>query len=158
MFLVKIIWFCGMNRIMDQLDEWTLMIAWEWPVYGIQCTRSLNSYRRLLVVRASNSLKLILLISIVSNHLPVILFDLLFISVYLLVFVWDLVLFMKIYGRNQGIEFWLTLNVHSPVLYSSPLLQRNQLSVRREIKILTSLPCFLLEKCSLGDSNQVLGF
>lgn len=63
----KIFFFSEKIRIMDLLGEWIRMTAWEWRVYGIRCTRSLNSYRQPQAVLASNSLKLTLLISIASN-------------------------------------------------------------------------------------------
>lgn len=63
----KNIFFLKKLRIMDLLGEWIRMTAWEWRVYGIRCTRSLNSYRQPQAVLASNSLKLTLLISIASN-------------------------------------------------------------------------------------------
>lgn len=67
LLLKKIYFFSEKIRIMDLLGEWIRMTAWEWRVYGIRCTRSLNSYRQPQAVLASNSLKLTLLISIASN-------------------------------------------------------------------------------------------
>lgn len=63
-------------RITVPQEEWTLMTAWDWRVYGTQCTPSLSSCSLYLDVWESSSSKRTPLISIVFSRSPVIKFPL----------------------------------------------------------------------------------